>query len=111
MYLQAVRGTSFSGPVSRGIDFNSELWTVAVFTPLELFDVYTCTCTLTCRYEKLEAEALAGEERFEEIMKKWDAPKGSAIPQVCHTCTCIQMHIHIYACIQTHIIICRIYSS
>ena len=36
------------------------------------------------RYEKLEAEATAGEERFEEIMKKWDpsSSKSKTIPQV-----------------------------
>ena len=36
------------------------------------------------RYEKLEAEATAGEERFEEIMKKWSTAKNSTIPQVCN---------------------------
>ena len=41
--------------------------------------IYTC---VFCRYEKLEAEATAGEERFEEIMGKWSAGSGLNIPQV-----------------------------
>ena len=41
-----------------------------------------CVWWWCCRYEKLEAEALAGEERFEEIVKKWDATTGKTIPQV-----------------------------
>ena len=45
-----------------------------------------CVWWWYCRYEKLEAEALAGEERFEEIVKKWDATTGKTIPQVKYTC-------------------------
>ena len=41
------------------------------------------TAYTVCRYEKLEAEATAGEERFEEIVKKWSTAKNRTIPQVC----------------------------
>ena len=34
-----------------------------------------------CRYEKLEAEATAGSERFDEIMRKWSGGRGQHVPQ------------------------------
>ena len=33
------------------------------------------------RYEKLEAEAIAGEERFQEIVRKWSQAEGKKVPQ------------------------------
>ena len=39
---------------------------------------------MTFRNEKLEAEAKAGMERFEEITKRWDQASNREVPQDLH---------------------------